>query len=137
MYITDNFNNSGQGSGIQRVSYVDGVGTPAGYGGEIAQGQAFWVKATANATLNFTESAKITSTSTQFYREGEIPNVLRIVMEGQGLKDEAVLRIREGATSKFDGRYDAEKFFDDEFKLSTLTSDNIKAVINAIGSGRL
>jgi len=134
MYITDNFNNSGQGSGIQRVTYVDDVGTPAGYGGQIAQGQAFWVKAITNSTLNFTESAKIPSTATQFYRQGEIPNVLRIVMEGQGLKDEAVLRIREGATSKFDGRYDAQKFFDDEFKLTTLTSDNIKTVINAIGT---
>ncbi len=55
-------------------------------------------------------------------------------MEGQGLKDEAVLRIREGATSKFDGKYDAQKFFEDEFKLTTLTSDNIKTVINALGT---
>lgn len=134
MYITDNYNNSGQGSGIQRVSYVDGVGTPAGYNGQISQGQAFWVKATAASTLSFTESAKISTTNNQFYREGEIPNVLRIVIEGQGHKDEAVLRLRDGATSKFDGRYDAERFFEDEFKLATLTSDNIKTAINAIGT---
>ncbi len=135
MYITDNFNNSGQGTGIQRVSYVDGVGTPASYGGEIAQGQAFWVKATASTSLDFTESAKIPNTDTQFYRKGEVPNVLRIAIEGQGLEDEAVLRLRDGATLKFDGRYDAEKFFADEFKLTTVTSDNIKTAINAIGTG--
>ncbi|HEX6890755.1 MAG TPA: T9SS type A sorting domain-containing protein, partial [Chryseolinea sp.] len=134
VYITDNFNNSGQGSGIQRVSYVDGVATPAGYDGRIAQGQAFWVKATANTALNFTESAKSPTTDTQFYREGDVPNVLRIVMKGAGLNDEAVIRIRDGATAKFDGKYDAHKFFEGEFKLSTLTSDNVKTAINALGT---
>jgi hypothetical protein len=134
VYITDNFNNSGQGSGIQRVSYVDGVGTPGGYDGRIAQGQAFWIKATANTALNFTESAKSPTTDTQFYREAEVPNVLRIVMEGAGLNDENVIRIKDGASAKFDGKYDARKFFEGEFKLSTLTSDNVKTAINALGT---
>ena len=134
IYFTDNFNNSGQGSGVQSVTYVDGVGTPGGYNGEIAQGQAFWVKATANTTLTFTEAAKTTSTNSQFFREGEIPHVLRITMEGQNKKDETVIRLREGATDRFDGKYDAQKFLNGTFSLTSLTTDNIKAVINAFGT---
>jgi len=133
IYFTDNFNNSGQGSGVQSVTYVDGVGTPTGYAGQIAQGQAFWVKATANTTLTFTEAAKISPTNVQFYREGETPNVLRITMEGQGVKEEAVVRLREGATDRFDGKYDAHKFINSPVSLTTLTTDNVKAVINAFG----
>jgi hypothetical protein len=135
VYITDNFNNSGQGAGVFSVSYVDGVSTPAGYNGEIAQGQAFWVKATANTTLQLTESVKIIPTNTQFYREGQMPNVLRVTIEGAGEKDEAVLRLREGASDKFDRQYDAHKFFEPKISLASLTSDNVSVVINSIGTG--
>jgi hypothetical protein len=135
IYFTDNFGNSGQGTepGVV-VTYVDGVGTPATYSGEIAQGQGFWVKATANTTLTFTEAAKIVSTNTQFFKKGEIPNVLRIMVKGEGLKDEAVIRLREGATDKFDGQYDAYKYLKNDFNIATLTADNVKAVINAYGT---
>jgi hypothetical protein len=142
VYITDHFNNSGQETGngdiVHDVSYVDGVGTPAFYNGTIASGQAFWVKAAVNTSLSITESAKITLTDTEFFRKKEIPNVLRITLNGQGVNDEAVVRLREGATDKFDGKYDAYKFFKSSPKgrisLATLTSDNVKAVINAVGT---
>ena len=59
VYVWDNFGNSGQGTATdQIVSYVDDVGTPRVMVVEIAQGQGFWVKATANTTLTFTEAAK-------------------------------------------------------------------------------
>ncbi|HZI24056.1 MAG TPA: T9SS type A sorting domain-containing protein, partial [Chryseolinea sp.] len=48
-----------------------------------------------------------------------------------GEKTETVLRLREGATSKFDPKYDAQKFFESDLSLSTLTTDNVNTVINA------
>jgi hypothetical protein len=135
VYVWDNFGNSGQGTATDiLVSYVDDVGTPMGYGGEIAQGQGFWVKATANTTLTLTEAAKSTVTNAPLYRNREIPNVLRIVIKGEAGKDETVVRLREGATDKFDGRFDAYKYLANDFNISTLTSDNVKAVINAFGT---
>ncbi len=137
VYTTDNYNNSGQETGgatTFAVAYVDGVGTPAGYGGEIAQGQAFWVKALGNGNLTISESAKILPTNVEFYRTKEIPNILRITLNGQDLKDEAVVRLRDGATNGFDAKYDAYKYFKGDISLSTLTSDNIQAVINAFGT---
>lgn len=134
IYMWDNYGNSGQGTGVGiSVSYVDGVGIPASFHGEIAQGQAFWVKALQNATIPFTENAKIPATTTTVFREKEIPNVLRIAINGSGVKDEAVVRLREGATANFDGHYDAYKFMPEGFSLSTLTGDNVKASINAFG----
>lgn len=135
VYVWDNFGNSGQGpEPAKLVSYVDGVGTPNGFGGEIAQGQAFWVKATANATFTFTESAKSLVTDASFYRKPEIPNILRITLKGSDIKDETVIRLREGATGNFDGKYDAYKYLTEGFRISTLTEDNVKAVINAFGT---
>ncbi|WP_276373558.1 T9SS type A sorting domain-containing protein [Chryseolinea sp. H1M3-3] len=137
VYLRDNYGNSGQGTEPDiLVSYVDGIGTPSGYGGTIAQGQSFFVYASANATLTFTEAAKTSVTNTQFYKKGEIPNVLRIVLNGNEIKDEAVIRLREGATDQFDGQFDAYKVSmqNKNAHLSSLTSDNIKAVINALGT---
>ena len=135
VYVWDNFGNSGQGTEPgQLVSFVDGVGTPLGYDGEIAQGQAFWVKAINNGSLTFTESAKGTFTDANFYRKPEINSVLRITLHGNELKDETVVRIRDGATENFDGKYDAYKYLTEGFRISTLTADNVKAVINAFGT---
>lgn len=135
IYMWDNFGNSGQGNGIGvSVSYVDGVGTPASFTGQLAPGQAFWVKALQNTSIQFTESAKITDTNTTVFRQKEVPNVLRIVVNGDGVNDETVVRLREGATENFDGKYDAYKYFGTGFNISTLTSDNVKAVINALGT---
>jgi hypothetical protein len=135
IYMWDNFGNSGQGTGTGIiVSYVDDVGTPASFGGEIAPGQAFWVKALQNSSINFTESAKIPVTNTTVFRKKEIPNVLRIVINCEGVNDETVIRLREGATENFDGKYDAYKYLSTNFNISTLTNDKVKAVINAFGT---
>jgi hypothetical protein len=132
VYLVDNYGNSGQGTGTEIfVSYVDDVGTPSGYGGQIAQGQGFYVYATANSTLTFTEAAKITPTNTQFIRKADIPNVLRITLKGNESQDETVIRFREGASDKFDGKFDAYKFPRSIPHISSVTSDNEKAVINA------
>ncbi len=135
VYVWDNFGNSDQGTEPgQLVSFVDGIGTPLGYDGEIAQGQAFWVKAINNGSLTFTESAKGTFTDANFYRKPEINSVLRINLNGNDVKDEAVVRLRDGASENFDGKYDAYKYLTEGFRISTLTADNVKAVINAFGT---
>ena len=59
---------------------------------------------------------------------------MRIVINGESGKDETVVRLREGATDKFDGQFDAYKYLANDFNISTLTTDNVKAVINAFGT---
>ncbi|HEY5748491.1 MAG TPA: T9SS type A sorting domain-containing protein [Chryseolinea sp.] len=138
IYITDNFNNSGQGAGLNYVSYVDGVPSVEGYAGIIAQGQAFWVRATAPTTVTFQEDDK-TTTAAQFFREDSVaqvvPNILRITMAGNGLQDQTVLRLHEPATDDFDPKYDAYKLMNSQLSLMTLTGDKTSSLsINAVGS---
>ncbi|WP_160143947.1 T9SS type A sorting domain-containing protein [Chryseolinea soli] len=137
IYITDNFNNSGQGTGLKYVSYVDGVPSVQGYAGIIAQGQAFWVRATAPATVTFQEDDK-TTTAAQFFREDSaalvLPNILRIKMAGNGLQDETVLRLHEPATDGFDPKYDAYKLMNSALSLMTRAGDNQYLSINSLAS---
>jgi len=137
IYITDNFNNSGQGTGLKYVSYVDGVPSVEGYAGIIAQGQAFWVRATAPTTVTFQEDDK-TTTAAQFFREDSVaqvvPNLLRIAMVGSGLEDQTVLRLHQPATDGFDAKYDAYKLLNGKLSLSTMTADNLSLSINSMGS---
>ncbi len=132
IYFTDNVDNGGTGAG-NTISYVDGVGTGS-YSGLIAQGQAFFVRATANTTLTFKEADKVDGQA-QFFRTGEIPNVLRITMEGQGLQDEAVLRLHTEATDAFDERYDAYKWPNaSAFNVATVAADNASLSINSVSA---
>lgn len=132
IYFTDNVDNGGTGAG-NMISYVAGVGT-GGYEGLIAQGQAFFVRATTNTTLTFKEADKVAGQA-QFFRTGEIPNVLRMTVEGQGLKDEAVLRLLNGASDAFDERYDAFKMPNPStFNVATIAGDDSRLSINAVGA---
>jgi len=131
IYFTDNADNGGTGTG-NVISYVAGVGTGS-YSGLIAQGQAFWVHATANSTITFKEADKVAGQA-QFFRQGEIPNVLRITMEGQGVADEAVLRLHEEATDGFDDQYDAYKWSNPVFNVATQTTDNTSLSINSMST---
>jgi hypothetical protein len=137
IYITDNFDNSGQGSGLKYVSYVNGVANVGTYAGLVAQGQAFWVRATAPTTVTFQEDDKTTAVA-QFFREDSvaqvIPNLLRISMVGSGLEDQTVLRLHEPATDGFDAKYDAYKLLNSKLSLGTLTSDNLNLSINSMGN---
>ncbi|SHG40077.1 Por secretion system C-terminal sorting domain-containing protein [Chryseolinea serpens] len=137
IYISDNFNNSGQGTGLHYVSYVGGVPSVQNYAGIIAQGQAFWVRATANTTLTLQEDDK-TLSAAQFFREDSasmvIPNLLRISMIGTGLSDETVLRLHKPATDGFDKQFDAYKLLNAKLSLSTVTTDNQSLSINSMGS---
>ncbi len=133
VYIYDNADNADNG-GVGFVSYVNGVSSPDSFEGELAQGQAFFVRATGNATITFQENDKVSSSQSQFFREQDIPDLLRITLKGNNHSDETVLRLHEEATDLFDGKYDAYKFPNPALSLATLTKDNEKLVINSVSS---
>ncbi|MEX2234240.1 MAG: T9SS type A sorting domain-containing protein [Cyclobacteriaceae bacterium] len=126
VYIRDNPN------GIY-TQYVGGVGANGGTK-DIAMGQAFWVEATgASPVLPLTESAKSAS-STTFFRTAPFSDLLRITLGQSNLRDEIVIRFHNEATDLFDAAYDARKFQNTIFNLSSVLTDNNKLSINTLGS---
>ena len=91
------------------AGYVGGVSINGG-SRYIASSQAFWVQANAAApVLRATENVK-TAMAVGFKNATNM-DILRLRVVGNGMADEAVLRTAIGATSTFDGDYDAyEKF---------------------------
>ncbi len=134
IYFTDNTENSG----TLKVSYIDGVAVPESFNGQIAAGQAFWVRAATagvNGSINFRESQKV-SGQTQFYREGDISDLLRIVMKKGSAHDEIAIRLHDDATSAFDSEFDAYKFDATGLNISSLTSNNDRLSINSVGGSQ-
>ena len=130
----DNNRNVNTSGGI--VTYANGVSVPAGYSGNIASSQAFWVKVTnpGSATLKFRENQKA-PLQTQFIREGETPNLLRIFMKSGTETDQIAIRLIDDATEDFDSKYDAIKFgVDGLLNISTLSKNNVRLTINSIGN---
>lgn len=115
----DNINRTGLNSTMSiRVSnnvyatYVAG-GPPtnapfAGWTGEVATGQAFWIQSSGATALNLTESAK-TGNQYQFLRDREPENYVRIVLASESQRDEAVIWFKEGASQGFDDAFDGLK----------------------------
>ncbi|MEJ7647384.1 MAG: T9SS type A sorting domain-containing protein [Chryseolinea sp.] len=133
IYFTDNTQNSGAAN----VSYVGGVATPGTYNGQIAQGQAFWVRVTtpnSTGSVNFEENDKV-SGQTQFYRQGEISDLLRITMKKGLVQDEIAIRLHDDGTSDFDSKLDAFKFGASGLNISSLSRNNDRLSINSIGRG--
>lgn len=90
---------------------IAGAGNPpfAGWAGEIATGQAFWVEAsTSGASVTFAETAKIT-TQNQYVREAAPADYMRISLRQTTQKDDAIIMFREDATDDFDLQYEGTK----------------------------
>lgn len=102
------------------VTYVGGVSTPAGFNGQIASGQGFFVRANGGGNVTFQESHKSPGQAT-FIRKGEIPNVLQITMKHKETVDYAAVRVADEATDGFDGNLDAYKFDASALSISTLS----------------
>lgn len=123
IYIKDNTSVGSQAAGTF-ISYVDGVSTSGeAFTGEIAAGQAFWVKANGNTTLTLRESHK-TSSSATFYRVSNKPiaqsqSLIRITAEGNDRKDALVIRFKDGATKQLDEELDALKYSNDFINFSS------------------
>jgi hypothetical protein len=104
-------------------------GVPASYTGQIASGQAFFVKANSSGILDITESSK--TTSALLYKTTAPSNKLRISLKGGNIYDETLVCFLDNATDKFDGKYDAYKW--ETEGISTFTAgDTSKLAINAL-----
>lgn len=91
----------------QWATWINGVGTNGGLP-FIPSGQGFFVECSANpGVLTVNNRARI-HVNPPFYKN-EIPEMVRLEVSGNGLKDEAVIRFQQEATGNFDGMYDAHK----------------------------
>jgi hypothetical protein len=118
-------------SSPQFATYVGGVGTLGG-SRYIPTGQAYWVKSNGGP-INFqsTEAVKVAGQQTTFFREGAPDDMVRVTLQKGNVKDEAVIRFVETATSEFDNEWDAYKLLNATFNLSSISS-NSKYAINAL-----
>lgn len=116
-------------------------------GGEIAVGQAFWVRsAGGGSTLTFSETHKTGAQGT-FLREEtteEVINYFRLSLASATQKDHAAIRFHANATDETDGAFDAPKRYNGSYNATTklysyinLSTFNTTAtkdfVINSVG----
>jgi hypothetical protein len=103
--------------------------------GQIAPGQAFWVRSTAaNPILRITESAKIITpnTSAEFFRQVNpvpVDHITISLSDGQ-TKDRAFVKLRAESLNTLDD-WDAPKLNNQFFDLYTLSDDKISMAINS------
>jgi trimeric autotransporter adhesin len=126
--VTDN------GTGVTR--YWDGDGDPSTLAnGQIAPGQAFWVRATgASPALRSTENVKGIgpNQSGEFYRM-PTHDVLTIGLSDGKVKDLAFIKIRSESKATLDD-WDAPKLNNESFDLFTMSDDKIKMAINSVNA---
>lgn len=98
------------------TSYVNGSGTNGGTQ-YIAPMQGIFVQTTSglgagSVNLDLTNSHRVTNQGTVFYKNGSPFESLRLQLTNltSNQKDEHVVRFTQGATSLFDGPFDAVKF---------------------------
>ncbi len=121
VYIRDNANIGGNGAGTMYSFVANGISTPAGFNGNIASGQGFYVHASGSGSLNLDESVK--SSPATFYRTSGIPNdLIRISLVGSVIRDETVIYFDNKASDRFDSGFDAYKWKNDAVNISTICS---------------
>ena len=127
IYVRDN-----EGSGWKSYDRGSGIGDLTN--GNIAPGQAFYVRAVSGTpSLVISETAK-TSSQQSFYRTSTPKNYLSIYLESNGLKDVSYVIIRGENDDKFEDAYDGVKKQNSSFNLSTLSSDSIELAFNKMSS---
>lgn len=116
--------------------YPDDVGSETFNYGQIAKGQAFWVRTTAaNPTLQINENAKVADEGT-FYRKALPDAIDRIVLSltNGAASDRSYFKIVGDASAKGLDNYDAPKMINTgatSLNLSTL-SNGVAMAINAV-----
>ena len=97
-------------------------------------GQGILVHANgANPSIGFTNNDRITGTQALYKATTIHPNQLRLSVQGNEFRDEAVVGFIQGATQELDGMFDAYKLssnYDLVPKLYTLASNGSKLAIN-------
>ena len=115
------------------ASYVNGVETLGG-SRYIAPGQAFFVYAVVPSPVLTMDNNVRVHNSVSFLKNNEtIADLLRIHADAGTSSDEIVVRFADGATTGFDGEWDAYKMIggEDAPQMSSVTADNINLAINA------
>jgi hypothetical protein len=114
------------------LSYINGVSSPASFGGIIPSMQAFWVRTSASANLCFENTIRISdpnAATNDFYKSATMNDpLLRLTINGQGLADEAVFRFAEDATNGYDNKFDARvlrDIQDADIELASQTSQGL------------
>jgi len=124
IYVRDNEVENG------RFLSWDGETGDVEFVGLIAQGQAFWVKATAaNPTLAVQETAKVNSQASLFRTKGETTSSLIISLNQGELTDRTFLKFNNRTGLAFDPRYDGVKQKNGYYNLATLTADSVLVAI--------
>ncbi len=128
------------GSGAH-ATYINGISSPAiaagGIGDVIPMCQAFYVHSTGATALNGTEAVKVSGNPT-FLKTSSVQNtnsIVRLNMNGPyGFADESVLYIQPGATTNFDGSYDAVKMAGQDPYAPTMAIEeaNVQFQVNGI-----
>lgn len=119
-------------NGAGMVRYYDPGVTEDIPNGEIAAGQAFWVRTTAaSPLLRIQEAAKVTS-DVEFYRQAfpDIPSFVLKFSDGEH-EDKAYVKILDNATVRLDD-YDGPKLPNPTFNFSTVSEDDVPMAINAL-----
>ncbi len=101
--------------------------------GQIAMGQAFWVRTSSgSAVLTSTEEVKTSSgtNAVLFDIEDPLPNQIIIVLSDGTKEDKTYTSVFDGATNGFDSQFDALKLDNDIFDLSTYDSEGSRLAIN-------
>ncbi len=111
----------------QYSSYVNGVSIGS-LTSRIASGQAFWVQANGSGGLQnvtFQEAAKTTLEGV-FMRNNQVATqaLVRIELQSNGRKDEAVFGFNDAATNNFDAPFDAYKFYAPDASVPSLAIVN-------------
>jgi len=125
--------NSGT-STSQYASYVKGVSVNGG-SRYIAPGQSFFVHANLSSPVVRMDNDVRVHYTAAFMKDQEfIPNCLHLKVNANQANDEIAVRFTEGATSGFDGAWDAYKLqgMVDAPQLSTVSSDNNDLCINSL-----
>lgn len=124
IYVRDNEVENG------RFLSWDGEDGDIEFAGLIAQGQAFWVRASdVNPTLTVQETAKVNSQANMFRTTGEGSSSLAISLNHAGLTDRTFLKFNDRSDLKFDARNDGLKQKNGYYNLATLTADSVLVAI--------
>jgi hypothetical protein len=117
-------------------TYVLGGGTGVDGGSRyIPPTQGFFVICTANTTLGMNNN--IRATTNRELRENYTTNEIRLKITGRNNSSESLIRFNQEATERFDGEFDAYKFFSlipSDPQIYTTNEENIQFSINSIPS---
>lgn len=118
----------------QYSTYIDGVSINGG-SNIISSSQAFWVQANQNSpVLSCSESVKIHNNQTYLKSAKTTNNILKLAVNGNGYKDETVIRLVGGASQSVSPSEDAIKLYSDNMLVPGISSiaDSLQMVVNTL-----